>query len=64
MVFLILIKQSSIVVATSFVYSRVMRSKGGDSYGKSGTADTPQERSDEEDWPRPWKASAAAQHNG
>ncbi|RTQ92698.1 hypothetical protein EKG35_11045 [Lysinibacillus telephonicus] len=28
-------------------------SVGGDSCGKSVTADTPQERSDEEDWPTP-----------
>ena len=31
--------------------------KGGDSSGTSETAETPQERSDEEAWPRPRKAS-------
>ena len=31
--------------------------KGGDSSGVSETAETPQERSDEEAWPRPRKAS-------
>ena len=31
--------------------------KGGDSSGISETAETPQERSDEEAWPRPRKAS-------
>ena len=36
-------------------------SEGGDSSGKSEKAETPQERSDEEAWPRPRKASPVAE---
>ena len=35
--------------------------EGGDSSGKSEKAETPQERSDEEAWPRPRKASPVAE---
>ena len=47
---------------SSTIYSLLSREKstwneGGDSSGISETAETPQERSDEEAWPRPRKAS-------